>query len=220
MVGNKTGPTRLGFVLLLKFFEIEGRFPRSADELPPAGVVYVAEQVQVDAAEVGAYRWSGRTIEYHRAQLREAFGFRESTRGDEDKLAGWLAEEVCPVELRDEQLREALLVRCGADRIEPPGRVERVIGSARATFEQRVLRADHRTAGRCVPGAPGGPGGRRGRSEPVGGAESRPRSGWAGDAAARDRQADRDTRARLAGGPVRRHLGEADRRLARPRRCG
>jgi TnpA family transposase len=137
LVGNKTGPTRLGFALLLKFFEIEGRFPRSADELPPAGVVYVAEQVQVDAAEVGAYRWSGRTIEYHRAQVREAFGFRESTRGDEDKLAGWLAEEVCPVELRDEQLREALLVRCRADRIEPPGRVERIIGSARATFEQR-----------------------------------------------------------------------------------
>jgi Domain of unknown function (DUF4158) len=53
LVGNKTGPTRLGFALLLKFFEIEGRFPRSADELPPAGVVYVAEQVQVDAAEVG-----------------------------------------------------------------------------------------------------------------------------------------------------------------------
>jgi hypothetical protein len=24
-----------------------------------------------------------------------------------DKLAGWLAQEVCPVELRDEQLREA-----------------------------------------------------------------------------------------------------------------
>ena len=34
-------------------------------------------------------------------------------------------------------MREALLVRCRADRIEPPGRVERIIGSARATFEQR-----------------------------------------------------------------------------------
>lgn len=27
------------------------------------------------------------------------------TRGDEDTLAGWLAEEVCPVELRDEAAR-------------------------------------------------------------------------------------------------------------------
>jgi hypothetical protein len=30
LVGNKTGPTRLGFALLLKFFELEARFPRSA----------------------------------------------------------------------------------------------------------------------------------------------------------------------------------------------
>lgn len=45
--------------MLLKFFEIEGRFPRSADELPAAAIAYVAEQVRVDAAELAAYRWSG-----------------------------------------------------------------------------------------------------------------------------------------------------------------
>jgi hypothetical protein len=44
---------------------------------------------------------------------------------------------VCPVELRDPQLREAVLVHCRAERIEPPGRVDRIIGSARAVFEQR-----------------------------------------------------------------------------------
>jgi hypothetical protein len=44
---------------------------------------------------------------------------------------------VCAVELRDEQLREALLVRCRAERIEPPGRIDRIIGSARTTFEKR-----------------------------------------------------------------------------------
>jgi len=37
LVGNKTGATRLGFAVLLKFFEIEARFPRSAEEVPPAG---------------------------------------------------------------------------------------------------------------------------------------------------------------------------------------
>jgi hypothetical protein len=36
LVGNKSGATRLGFALVLKFFEIEARFPRAADELPPA----------------------------------------------------------------------------------------------------------------------------------------------------------------------------------------
>jgi hypothetical protein len=34
LVGNKTGATRLAFALILKFFEIEARFPRAADEFP------------------------------------------------------------------------------------------------------------------------------------------------------------------------------------------
>jgi Domain of unknown function (DUF4158) len=106
LVGNKTGATRLGFAVLLKFFEIEARFPRSAEEVPPATVAYLAEQLKLDPELFTGYDWTGRTIKYHREQVRAAFGFREFTRGDEDKLAGWLAEEVCPVELRDEQLRE------------------------------------------------------------------------------------------------------------------
>jgi TnpA family transposase len=136
-VGNKSGATRLGFALMLKFFELDARFPRDAAEFPPAAVAYVAEQVKVDPAEVAAYPWQGRSAKYHREQIRDAFGFREFTRADEDKLADWLASEVCPVELRDERLREALLVRCRAERLEPPGRIERIIGSARAACEQR-----------------------------------------------------------------------------------
>jgi hypothetical protein len=48
LVGNKTGATRLGFGLLLKFFEQEGRFPRHAGEVPKAAVDYVAGQVKVE----------------------------------------------------------------------------------------------------------------------------------------------------------------------------
>ncbi|QGK70023.1 Tn3 family transposase [Allosaccharopolyspora coralli] len=145
LVGNKSGSTRLGFALLLKFFEIEARFPRYAEEVPSQAVGYVAEQVGVPAEEFGRYSWRSRSIEYHRAQIRTAFGFREFSRGDEDKLAGWLAEEVCPVELREDRLRQAVLVRCRADGIEPPGRLDRIIGSARSTFEQRFC---HRTVER------------------------------------------------------------------------
>lgn len=46
----------MGFALLSKFFEIEARFPRSAEEVPPAAVDYVAEQVNVDPGEFAAYR--------------------------------------------------------------------------------------------------------------------------------------------------------------------
>jgi hypothetical protein len=52
LVGNKTGATRLGFALLLKFFEIEARFPRAAEELPDAAVGYVRRSGQGRAVDV------------------------------------------------------------------------------------------------------------------------------------------------------------------------
>ena len=143
LVSNKAGATRLGFSLILKYFELEGQFPRHASDVPRAAVEYVAGQVKVDPSEFTGYDGSGRTIARHRAQIRKALGFRECTVGDEDKLAGWLAEEVCPFELGEERLREALLARCRAERLEPPGpsRIDRVLGSARAAFEQQFCAA-------------------------------------------------------------------------------
>jgi TnpA family transposase len=136
-VANKSAATRLGFALLLKFFELEARFPRHAGELPPAAVEYVADQVRVPATAFVDYEWSGRTIEYHRAQIRSVHGFREATRDDEEQFTAWLAAEVCAVELSEDRLRAALLARCRATRVEPPGRIERILGAAQAAFEQR-----------------------------------------------------------------------------------
>ncbi|MEJ7786595.1 MAG: DUF4158 domain-containing protein [Solirubrobacteraceae bacterium] len=60
LVANKSGATRLGFAVLLKFFELEGRFPRHLGEVPPAAVGYVAEQVRVDPDEFATgYALSG-----------------------------------------------------------------------------------------------------------------------------------------------------------------
>ncbi|MFE5161730.1 DUF4158 domain-containing protein [Streptomyces sp. NPDC056697] len=99
LVANKTGATRLGFSLLLKFFELEGRFPDLLEEVPQVAVEYVAGLVKVPAADFAKYSLTGRTAEYHRAQVREALGFRSATLEDEEQLTVWLAKEVCPVEL-------------------------------------------------------------------------------------------------------------------------
>ena len=135
LVANKTGATRLGFALLLKFFELEARFPRVPEEVPPAAITYVAGQVGVPVEAFASYSWAptARSIKAHRVQIRQAFGFREWAVPDEAEMAGWLAGEVCPVELRDEELRDALLVRCRSLGIEPPAltRLERVVGAAR-----------------------------------------------------------------------------------------
>ncbi|WP_432934089.1 DUF4158 domain-containing protein [Microbispora sp. CA-135349] len=137
LLANKSGATRLGFGLMLKFFELEARFPRRED-IPRAAVEFMAGQVKVDAELFASYDWSGRTIEYHRAQIRKFHDFREPTVGDEDKLADWLATKICPVEMSRDRLRGALLARCREDRIEPPKttRIERVLGAAEAMFER------------------------------------------------------------------------------------
>jgi hypothetical protein len=67
---SERGATRLGFALLLKFYVQHGRFPRGRAELPYVAVRFVADQVKVEAPELGLYEWSGRTVEFHRAQIR------------------------------------------------------------------------------------------------------------------------------------------------------
>lgn len=192
---------------------LRGR-PRGGEELPAAVVGYVAEQVAGGPGRACRISVVWRTIEYHRAQVRSAFGFREATREDEDKLAGRLAEEVCPVELREQQLGEALLVRCRSERIEPPGRIDRILGTARTAFEHRFCdRVTARLGAECAA-----------RLEPLVVGEtalellaelkSDPGKDWAGDVATRDRQTGRDPRAGPTSRLVRRRLGEVGGRLA------
>ncbi len=90
LLGNKTGTTRLGFAVLLKFFQFAGCFPRYAGEVPPSVVDHIAREVGVPAALWPEYKWQGRTIEYHRAQIRSLLGFREPTVADGVALAAWL----------------------------------------------------------------------------------------------------------------------------------
>jgi len=90
LVADKTGATRLGFAVLLKFFELEARFPRGPEELEPQVVAFVAEQVWLTPDALERYDWSGRTIKRHRAQIRSVFGFRESSEADEQRWVSWL----------------------------------------------------------------------------------------------------------------------------------
>jgi hypothetical protein len=66
LIANKTGVTRLGLALLLKFCEMEGRLPAYPEEVPKVAVDYMASLVKVDPALFAKYSWRGRTVEYQR----------------------------------------------------------------------------------------------------------------------------------------------------------
>ncbi|RYG75761.1 DUF4158 domain-containing protein [Yimella sp. RIT 621] len=144
LVAGKRGATRLGFVLLLKFYIHHGHFPEREDVLPPEAVRFVADQVKVPASELTRYEWSGRSIKYHRAQIRSHLGFRECSVEDADKLTSWLATEVCETERSPDRVREQLLGRCRQEQVEPPtdGRIDRMVRSAlhqgEATLSSRI----------------------------------------------------------------------------------
>lgn len=128
LVSSKRSATRLGFAVLLKFYTQYGRFPRNRAELPGEAVESVARQVQVPASELDSYDWTGRTVEYHRAQIREHLGFRECSVSNAEKLTAYLAGHVAAdKERRPEQVRMELLARCREESIEPPtpGRCDR-----------------------------------------------------------------------------------------------
>ncbi|GIF26811.1 hypothetical protein Ate02nite_95410 [Paractinoplanes tereljensis] len=59
--------------------------------------------------------------------VRSHLGFRECTVADADQLTPWPADAVCEAERRSDLVRDELLGRCRAERIEPPaaGRIVR-----------------------------------------------------------------------------------------------
>lgn len=150
LLANKTGATRLGFAVLLKFFQLEGRFPSDPKEVPVAVVAHVAQQLEVKPKTWTEYPWKGRSIKYHRTKIRAFTGFREATLADGRDLESWLVKEGLDQEQRPDRIREAAmeaaLSRCRSLHIEPPGpeRLKRIISDAinrhEAEFTQGVFR--------------------------------------------------------------------------------
>ncbi len=132
LLGTKSGATRLGFAVLLKLFQAEGRFPRRPEDVPAAAVEAMAPQVGVPAAAWRGYDWRGRTNEYHRARLRAALGFREATDEDAAALSRWLEGRALDLERRLDRLLAAARERCRTLQVGPPSpdRLDRLVRSA------------------------------------------------------------------------------------------
>jgi hypothetical protein len=142
-VGNKTGATRLGFAVLLKFFQRAGRFPAFKNEVPGIVITFVATQVAVAPEAYLQYDWQGRTIKDHRADIRRLLDFRESTVADAEQMQQWLIAEVLPQEHQDDRLREEAYAWFRRMHLEAPtpNRLTRLIRSAAHTFEQQLYDA-------------------------------------------------------------------------------
>lgn len=143
LLANKTGTTRLGFAVLLKFFQYEARFPAHAQEIPSAVVAHLAKQVEVPPEAFAAYDWQSRTSTYHRQQIRTVLGFRELSAADTQALTVWLQDTILLTERDHGRLTAAVYQRCRELHIEPPTpeRVARLVGSTAHQYEEQFCQA-------------------------------------------------------------------------------
>ncbi|WP_299091119.1 Tn3 family transposase [uncultured Metabacillus sp.] len=140
LIGNKYGSTRLGFAVSLKFFQYQGRFPKGRQEINQEIINYVAKQVGVPADSFQEYDWNGRSIKYHRAQIREFMGFRESTSEDMEQIKLWLQTNILPQEMQMDRVREHVLHHLRQQQLIPPthDQLERNMKSAIRQYEEHI----------------------------------------------------------------------------------
>lgn len=140
-IRNRTNRNRIGFAVTLKFFQMAGRFPNDARDIPGLVLEHIARQLDIDPGSISQYRFSGRSHERDRAQVRALAEFRPATRRDANRLAAWLEAEVLPTDHRHGHVQDAAIAWCRQNRIEPPAptRLDRVIGSAMNTFQNKFF---------------------------------------------------------------------------------
>ena len=143
---QRTQQGRLGLAVLLKFLQVEGRFPHYHKEVPMPAVDYVAEQLEVLAAAWFDYPLKGRSGSRDREQLRAFLGFRQATIDDMEPIQLWLGQEVVPQDQDPRHLRSAVVDWCREHHIEPPrsDRIDRVISAAVRGFETAFFAGIHR----------------------------------------------------------------------------
>ncbi len=144
-VVSKREPTRLGFAVMFKFFQHQGRFPKSAREVPKVVVDHLASQLEVAPARWKEYDLGSRTIKLHRSEIRKLLGFREATVADGEALVDWLRDHCLPQTQRFEHIESIAYERLRSLHIEPPtpARLDRLIRSAQHAFDQRFCATVH-----------------------------------------------------------------------------
>lgn len=140
ILGQKADHTALGFDVLLKYIQIDGRFPGMRHEAPPTAIVHLAQQIGLAPTAFVAYDWERRTIKAHPAAIRTFLGLREATIANQEALTAWLVTTHVPEIRQIPALIEQVKNRCHEMHLElpTPDRVKRLVRTAIATFDTQL----------------------------------------------------------------------------------
>ena len=137
LIHKKTNHGRLGFIILLKFFQTEGYFPLSQKEIPPAVKNYLATQLDVDSSRLLQYEWQGSTGKRDKADILKFLGIRRAKKSDLVEFSKILTTEILPFEPVFNSLQEFAFSWFKDQKIEAPSSavLERLIKSTIAKFD-------------------------------------------------------------------------------------
>ncbi|HTD20594.1 MAG TPA: Tn3 family transposase [Ktedonobacteraceae bacterium] len=137
---SKTDHNLLGFAVLLKYFQYEGRFPSQKHDVPSIVIVHLAQQLGVVPEKIIPYDWEGRSIKAHRAAIRAFLHVHEATLSDEEAIIEWLCQHVLTEQRQEDAIIASVYTYCKENRIDPPtpDRIRRFAHTALHRFDERL----------------------------------------------------------------------------------
>ena len=105
---SKSRKSRLAFSFLLKYFQMNMRFPAREETISLVVIDFVSKQIGVHSPTFYAYDFSDQSAKLHQKQISHYFGFRSATPEDGEHLIKWLLQKVFPE--KDHNLRSLLEV--------------------------------------------------------------------------------------------------------------
>ena len=135
-VNARPGSVRLGLAAQLKFFELNGFFVASLNELPGEALSYLAEQLYVGEPDLAGYSFSGRTGRRHCADILSYLGFSRMTPADLEAVTAWMSTELCPRGAPHDAMIDDVFLWCRDRKIFAPSRkiIDRLVRSERQKF--------------------------------------------------------------------------------------
>ncbi len=130
---SKNDYNRFGCGLLLKYLQVEGKFPNRKQDIPRVVIEHIAEQIHVQSSILQQYDLRGRAAKRHRVEIRRFLGIRKGTVADANAVLNWLRTQNPLLEDHNfDRLKEIVYEKYKDLKIEPPqpGRVDRIIRSA------------------------------------------------------------------------------------------
>ena len=138
---NNTDKNRLIFAVMLKFFQVRGRFPKKKDAIEHLLLYSLAKQLNTSHTFFEFYHLETRSAKRFRSKIREFLGFRLATLSDANTLIAWLTEQAKKGPHTLPQYREKANQFLMENKLEPftPERTDRYIRSATHRFEKQFF---------------------------------------------------------------------------------